>query len=151
MINFGDYAITGSVTHQFKKAPGWWWKIKPITSGAELEMARFIYRNRDVTDAHGNVTHIPPMNLEIAHREIALLFGGTNIPADANVPVEQGGKPFIPDGASVDVVENALIQMPREMVLELWAAIAEANPDAKWGPELPKVKKETPESDGSES
>lgn len=148
--NFGDYALMGAVTYNFEKAPGWYWKIKPVTSGIELEMSRFLYRNRDV-EANGKSQYIPPLNLEICHREIALLFGGTNIPEDAENPVEYGGKPILPEGANVEQVEAVLRQMPKEMVLEIWTAIARANPDGKWGPELPKETASQPEQNSDSS
>lgn len=147
--SFGDYSIIGSVTHTFQKAPQWWWKIKPVTSGDELEITNFIYRNRDIEDANGKVRYIPPANLEIAHREIAILFDGTNIPEDPDRPVEEGGKPIIEAGWPDEKIEQVLRQMPAAMVLEIWKAIGDANPEGRWGPDLPKPKGEqTPENSG---
>ncbi len=142
--NFGTYSILGPTTHTFEKAPGWWWKFKAPTSGDELEMTRFIYRNRDAAGVDGKPVYVPPANLEICHREIALLFDSTNIPDDYENPVEMGGDPILKPGASISEVTNVLLQMPPEMVTEIWYAIAEANPDGKWGPELPKARKEAP-------
>ncbi len=150
---FGDYSVVGPTTHYFEKAPGWWWKFRAPTSGDELEMSRFIYRSRDIPDDNGKPTYVPPTNLEVCHREIALLFDSTNIPDDYENPVETGGTPILKQGASVSEVTSVLLQMPAEMITEIWYAIAEANPDGKWGPELPnpKAKKETPGSGGFES
>jgi hypothetical protein len=150
--NFGDYSILGPTTHYFKKAPGWWWKFRAPTSGDELEMTRFIYKNRDGVDSSGNRIYLPPTSLEISHREIAVLFDSTNIPDDYENPVEMGGAPILKAGASAAEVEKILWIMPSEMVNELWYAVAEANPDGKWGPEPPKAKKETlQETDDLES
>jgi hypothetical protein len=150
--NFGNYSILGPTTHYFEKAPGWFWKFRAPTSGDELEMTRFIYRNRDIPDDHGKPMYIAPTNLEVCHREIALLFDSTNIPDDYENPVEMGGAPILKQGAAILEIDKVLRIMPAEMITEIWYAIAEANPDGKWGPELPKAKEETtPEINSSES
>jgi hypothetical protein len=66
--------------------------------------------------------------LEIAFREIALSFGGTNIEIDK--------KPILHPDATVAQVEAVLAEMTVDMVTELWVVVGEANPF--WGPRKPQ-------------
>ena len=133
---FGKYAILGEIKHSFEMEPDWWWKIKPITSGIELEMSIFMGHDRIVSTREGRKEQ-PPTNMEIAFREVALSFGGTNIPADPEKPVEEGGQPFIETGQPVELIEKALREMPRDMFMEIWKAVGEAYP--YWGPADPNI------------
>lgn len=135
-MNFGKYAIADGVTHNFEQEPSWWWKIKPITGKMELEMSKFLAHNR-IYVIRGERHEQPPTTLEIAFREIALSFGGTNIPKDVEKPVESGGEPFVSPDQSVELIEEAIGNMPREMVMEVWKAIGSAHP--YWGPADPNV------------
>jgi hypothetical protein len=137
MRSFGDYAICDAVAHNFSKAPAWWWKIEPPTSGDELNMSRFLIQGRVVFNPEGDRTEMPPTNIEIAHREIALSFGGTNIPANIDQPTEKGGDALIVYGAPVESIEAVLKEMPHAMVMEIWSAIGEAV--VGWGPYRPKA------------
>jgi len=127
-INFGDYAIVGDHEYHFEKSPSLYWKIAPVTSGAELARAKYLMHNRMVTDTSGNTFEQPPTALEIAHREIALLYAGTNI-----ATVED--KPILSDKPSVAEIERALGQFPPEMIAEIWVEIGRLYP--KWGPADP--------------
>ncbi len=139
--NFGKYAIIDPVKHDFEKEPQWWWKIKPPTSGDELAMSKYLVQARVEVGIDGVRREYPPTNTEIMHRELALTFAGTNIPAEDDQPVEDGGEPFIKADMSIEQIEARLRQMPHEMCVELWYAVAEACPG--WGPIRPKVKSET--------
>lgn len=130
-MSFGKYAIAKPVTHNFEQEPDWWWKIKPVTTGMELEMSKFLNHKRLISTAEGRV-ELPPTSMEIAMREIAFTFGGTNIPLDENNPVGDGGEPFIKEDASVEEIESALAQLPRDMFYEIWGAVGDAYP--YWGP-----------------
>jgi hypothetical protein len=146
-MDFGNYAIVTAVEHRFEKEPGWYWKIKPPTSGDEYEINRFMVQNRVMRGPDGIEHDYPPTFTEIAYREIALLFDGTNIPAagKAGTPVEEGGAPLVAKDASVGQVEAALRKLPHGMVMEIWGAIADAVPN--WGPRRPKARTlPTPES-----
>jgi hypothetical protein len=134
MSTFGKYAIVDGTVHHFDQEPEWWWKIKPVTSGMELEMSKFLAHHR-VIQARGERYELPPTNLEIAFREIALCFGGTNIPKDPDKKVEEGGEPYLEVGAETEAIEAALRCMPREMFMEIWKAVGEAYP--YWGPADP--------------
>ncbi len=129
-MNFGKYAILGSITHHFELEPEWTWTIKPITSGMELERSKFMLHNRVVADVNGNRRELPPTWLEVAYREIALTFGGTNVPKD-----EDKSTPLLGTDAPIPEIEACLRQMPQEMVEEIWKAIGQAFP--KWGPADP--------------
>jgi hypothetical protein len=129
-INFGDYAILDPFEYRFKRAPALYWKIVPVTSGHELQRARFMMYNRVIEDLKGNRTEQPPTPIEIAHREIALLFGGTNI-------TDKSGNPVLSDQASTKEVEAALERFPPQMVAEIWVKIGELYP--KWGPVDPNA------------
>lgn len=129
-INFGDYAIADPLEYRFEKAPDTWWKILPITSGHELARAKFVMYNRVVEDLAGNRFEQPPTALEIAHREISLLYGGTNM-------VTKSGDPVLREDPTIAEIEILLNKMPPRMVNELWVKIGEMYP--KWGPKDPKA------------
>jgi len=114
-INWGKYALTGNKVHKFKEEPEWHWVIKPVTSGMEIEYAHWL------NEAEGVI------GIEIAHKQIALTFAGTNIP--------RGDKPELPilqKDASIEEIEAMLGAMPPDMVMELWEAVGDAYPF--WGP-----------------
>jgi len=138
--NFGKYAIIDPVVFHFEKEPDWWWKINPPTAGDELAMSKFMFVGRAITGPDGVRREYPATVEEVAFREIALTFGGTNIPMDDNKPVEQGGEPFIKVGTSVEDIEYALAKMPTDMIFEIWTAIGNAVPG--WGPSKQKKVKE---------
>ena len=132
-LNFGNYAILDPVVHHFEQEPDWWWKIKPADSGAELEMSKFLMHNRVFIRPDGTRVDLVPTNLEIAIQEIALTFGGTNIPKDPKAKVEDGGDPIIPVGTTTEQIKAILVRMPHAMLMEIWDAVGEANPE--WGPD----------------
>jgi hypothetical protein len=134
---FSEYAIADAAVHHFEKYPDWFWNIRPVTSLDELAMGRFLQHNRIITDTSG-AHEYPPVALEVAFREIALSFGGTNIPKDPAKPVADGGEPILPEGAKVEQVEKVLGTLPRPMLMELWAAVGKAYP--YWGPADPNAK-----------
>jgi hypothetical protein len=136
--SFGKYAVIVPVTYHFKQEEGWWWKILPPTSGNELEMQRFMVNGRVQVGADGVQREYPPTSTEVAFRELALTFGGTNIPVDDESPVEDGGEPVIKAGASTAEIEAVLSFMTHEMIKELWDAVGDAIPT--WGPVRPKAK-----------
>lgn len=144
-FDFGQYAIVDVVEHRFEKEPDWVWKIKPPTSGDELAMSKFLVQNRVEVDAAGIRREFPPTYTEIAYREIALCFGGTDIPKGGKKgkPVAEGGEPVLADNARVEQIEAVLRKMPHPMVMEIWGAIADHVPG--WGPQRPKgLKSQTP-------
>jgi hypothetical protein len=142
-LNFGKYAIVDEIKHAFEEMPEWWWKIRPPTSGDELAISRFLVQARVEMGTDGVRREYPPTNTEIAHREIALTFAGTNIPA-SETSVEEGGEPVLKVGASLEDIEAILRQMPHTMVMEIWSALGEAV--VGWGPlRNPKAKKNKPE------
>lgn len=135
-MSFGKYAVLEAVTYTLEKEPEWWWKFKPVTSGMEVEMSRFYSHGRVVTGPDGVRREYFPTSMEVAHREIALTFGGTNIPKDG-----KEGDPILSPNAKVEEVEAVLRKMPTELVLELWEALAEHVPG--WGPARPKAQSST--------
>ncbi|OHD20492.1 MAG: hypothetical protein A2Y38_06810 [Spirochaetes bacterium GWB1_59_5] len=130
-VNFGAYAILEPVKYQFAKMPEWYWVIEPPTSRDELQMAKFYNAPQITIGPAGTSRPGLPTWIETAHREIALTFGGTNIPL-ADVAVEDGGEPLVKVGMSVDEIEAILGAMPQEIVSEIWAAIGAIVPT--WGP-----------------
>lgn len=124
-INFGEYAIATPVEHYFEKQPDKYWRVKPVTSGMELERSKFIAHNRIIEMPFGERVEMPATTLEIVYREIALTFGGTNL-------AYEDGDPFIDEEASIEGIEASLREMPSEMVREIWKAVGKANPG--WGP-----------------
>jgi hypothetical protein len=127
MSNFGKYAVIDPVTHTFEKEPGWWWKIKAPTAADELAVSRVLSRDQTRVEADGTRTTLLTTTMEVALREVAVTFAGTNIPASETDPT-----PILRTGASWEEVEAILKQMPREMLVEIWIAVGEAVPG--WGP-----------------
>jgi len=124
-INFGGYAVLEGIEYNFEKMSDLWWKINPITSGMELARSKFIYHNRVIEGLDGARYEQPPSPMEIAYREIALTFGGTNMKFEDDSEV-------LPNDAGVFQVEAVLEKLPQEMVMELWKEIGRLFP--KWGP-----------------
>lgn len=125
--SFGNYAIIDPVKHVFSKEPDWYWMIKAPSAADELTVQRILSTDRSVTRADGVRETMLPMTLEIAMREVAVTFGGTNIPTSETDP-----SPILKEGATWEQVEEVLKDMPREMLSELWIAVGEAVPG--WGP-----------------
>lgn len=125
-MDFGNYGIVGNTIYHFEKEPNWYWEFTPVTSGMELDRSKFMLYNRMVMDITGNRREQPPTWLEIAHREIALTFGGTNIPETE-----------LKKGATLQEVEVFLKTMPQPMIIELWKKIGEIYKD--WGPVDPNA------------
>lgn len=136
-MNFGKYMVVDGLTHNFEKEPDWYWKIKPPTSGDELAMSKFLAYSRSILKADGTREEYPATWPEICHREIALLFAGTNIPRGEKSVLE-GGEALLKERASIEEIEAALHKMPHSMVLEIWQAIGDAVPG--WGAQRPKVR-----------
>jgi hypothetical protein len=141
---FGKYAVIENVRFYFANEPDLWWEIKPPTTGDELALTRFLTTGRATYTADGGVeTEGGPSWLDILIFEIALLFGGTNIPDDPDKPLQDGGKPFIKTDHTVDVIQAKLSFMPLEMITEIADKIAEHVPG--WGPKNPLGRKEKEE------
>jgi hypothetical protein len=143
---FGKYAVMGDLTHHFELEPDWYWKIKPVTAGMELEMSKFLAHRRIISTVEGRA-ELPPTALEIGFREIALTFGGTNVPKmiETNTPILVGeeadvvwvdsGDPILKADAKIEEIEKELREMPRSMLMEIWRAVGESYP--YWGPADP--------------
>lgn len=133
MAHFGKYGIIEGDTLNFSEEPELWWKILPVTAGMELGLTRFIQEGNKII-LNGEEHVVPHNNIEIACREVALTFGGTNIPESAG-----SDKPALKVGASLEEIEKFLATMPQGMFLEIWTQVGELYPF--WGP-AKKVKKE---------
>jgi hypothetical protein len=121
--NFGKYAIIDPVKHVFEKEPDWYWLIKPPTAKDELAVQRILAQDRFKNELDGSRTQMFVTTLEVALREIAVTFGGTNIPTSETDPA-----PILKEGAAWNEVEEVLKEMPRPMLLELWKAVGDAVP-----------------------
>jgi len=128
-MNFGKYAIINTFTYRFQNEPDWFWKIKPATAETEIEVGRLWNSEAEKTE-NGFTIKMPIVTLEIAVKEISLLFVETNIP-------DGDGNPIIPKDASPEIVERVLRKMPSAMVAEIWEAVAEACPG--YGPKNRKM------------
>ena len=136
MPSFGKYGMVGETRHYFEKEPEWYWDIRAVTAGMELENSKFLAHRRLVVGPEGR-TELPPTAMEVAFNEIALCFGGTNIPKEESQPVAEGGEPIIPTGASIEQIKENLKTFPRELLMEIWRTIAEVYP--YWGPTDPNA------------
>jgi len=141
--NFGQYAIIDPVKHVFEKEPTWYWLINPPTAKDELAVSRVLAQDRTRVEVDGTRTSMFVTTLEVAMREVAVTFGGTNIPTSETDP-----KPILKDNATVEQIEDVLKDMPRAMLLELWGAVGDAVPG--WGPALPKKGEPKPEGEPEE-
>lgn len=133
---FGSYAVIENIRFNFADEPELWWEIRPPTTGDELALTRFLTSGRAIYGADGGIeTEGGPSWLDILIFEIALLFGGTNIPVEQDKPLKDGGKPFLTTDESRDVVQARLSSMPLEMITEIADKLAEHVPG--WGPKNP--------------
>ena len=125
---------TETYEYHFKYEPNWYWRIKEPTNEDNKTMRDFLDEDRTEVDSEGNVYNMPYTYTELARREIALLFAGTNIPKSGKKGkrVEEGGEPLIELGAPVGYIEYILMKLPHKMVMEIWYAIADYIPG--WGP-----------------
>ena len=129
-FDFGEYAVEGPYEYHFARYPEKYWNILPVSSGHEVARAKFLMYNRIAETADGTRFEQPPVAREIAHREIALLFGGTNM-------TTKGGESVLPASPPLSAIEFLLDKMPPDMVNEIWVEIGRLYP--KWGPSDPKV------------
>lgn len=133
---FGSYAIIENVRFTFADEPEFWWEIKPPTAGDELALTRYMNTGKAIYTADGGMeTEGSPSWMDILFFEIALLFGGTNIPMDPDKSVSDAGKPFVSAKSAPHVIEERLKIMPMEMIAEIADQIAEHVPG--WGPKKP--------------
>jgi hypothetical protein len=132
---FGSYAVIENIRFNFVDEPTYWWEIKPPTAGDELALTRFMAQGTTVYTKEGMESEGSPSWLDILFYEIALLFGDTNIPEDAEKSIEDGGNPFISSDSSLAVIQERLKKLPMEMLAEIADNIAEHVPG--WGPKNP--------------
>jgi hypothetical protein len=138
MSKFGQYAIIDPVKHVFEKEPTWYWLINAPTAKDELSVSRILAQDRSRVEVDGTRTSLFVTTLEVAMREVAVTFGGTNIPTSEKDP-----KPILKDDATIGQIEDVLKEMPRELLLELWRAVGKAVPG--WGPAKTAPEKSEPE------
>jgi hypothetical protein len=127
---FEKYAVIDPIVHKFEKEPDWTWTIKPPTGKEEVALARFLATGRVVFEGDKRIVY-PWSPLEIAYREIALLFGGTTVPKSA-----EDSAPVLTEKSSVSEIERFLQSIPVDAVMEIWKAIGDAVPF--WGPAKPQ-------------
>ncbi|MEM4203776.1 MAG: hypothetical protein QXS54_06880, partial [Candidatus Methanomethylicaceae archaeon] len=113
-------SILTNKRYHLQHEPNWWWEFKPITSYDELQIVQFW---------NDGVEHTW---VEAMWLELALSFGGTNIPADESKPVEEGGEPYIKVEDSIETRIKKLKEMPSSLVRELWDELGKVI--RGWGP-----------------
>jgi len=131
-LQFGNYAIITPITYHFEKEPEWYWIFKPPTARNELDLQKFMFQKRTRRTANG-VEELPATFMEVVMRQLALTFGGTNIPNYKEVdgewiPIEE---PILKEGDRPEKIEEVLGAMPTDLVQELWEALGEHVPN--WG------------------
>lgn len=133
-MKFGNYAVLEPITYNFEREPEWYWKFKPPTARDELQFQRFLFHKRSRT-VNGVSEQLPATRMEAIFRQLALTFGGTNIPKYKLVDGEwqDTGEPILKEGSSVEEIEKVLGEMPTELVQEIWSALGDHIPN--WGPE----------------
>jgi len=132
-MKFGNYAIVQPITYNFEKEPDWYWKFKPPTARDELALQQYLFQRRTRT-VEGVVEQLPATSMEIVFHQLALTFGGTNIPKYKEVDGEwvSAEEPVLQTDASVEEIKATLGEMPTDLVLELWIALGQHVPN--WGP-----------------
>jgi hypothetical protein len=130
-MKLAGYSIIDSVKHFLEKAPEYYWEIAPATAKHEMAMQKFLLQNRVIVTADGTKREFPPTVIEVAIREIALVFGGTNIPEEEGKETKDGGDPVVRANEPVEKVEAVLMSFPTDLIDELWIAVTAANPE--WG------------------
>lgn len=130
---FGKYAVIRPYTYNFELEPDWYWNFKPPTARDELDLQRFLFQKRTRTVA-GVSEQLPATSMEVVFQQLALTFGGTNIPTYKEVEGEwqETETPILQKNDDVEKIKKALGGMPTELVLELWEALGEHIPN--WGP-----------------
>src|SRR5690348_4144176 len=103
---FGSYAIIDPLKYAFKREPEWYWLIKAPTAADELAVARILSTQRTRVELDGTRTDLLPLTLEVAIREIAVTFAGTNIPTSETDPT-----PILSKNTSWEQVEALLQEM----------------------------------------
>ena len=137
MIDFGKYAIVDNAKHTFKDMEDVYWEFRTSTSLDELAMAKFYAERSEDLEGEPDLGQVGPHWIEVMWRELAMLFGGTNLS-------DSKKKPILKDDAGIDAIESVLKQMPQRMIVELWIALGEAVPG--WGPSLPKKESNSEEN-----
>jgi hypothetical protein len=135
MNKFGKYALIQPRRYYFRDEPELWWEVRPPTAGDELALTRFINQGKVTASSEGLTQEEVPTWLDIIFWQVARLFAGTNIPANPDEPVSEGGEPFVKESEPYNIVEEKLQSMPWDMVSEVADAIAEFVPG--WGPKNP--------------
>lgn len=103
----------------------YFWRIKAPTFADERKLAA-LFGKRPV-----NTTW------EIAADELALTFGGTNLPHGSSPTFDPNGEGFVPAlkvGDDAETIKNFLNTIPTEVVRQIWEKIKEVAPN--WGPEF---------------
>ncbi len=93
-----------------------------------MALSRFLMAGTYVM-VEGEKVQVPHTTIEIAFFELALLFGGTNIPKS-----RKDKSPVLPDDAPEGQVREYLKTLPTAVVIELWNALGKACPG--WGPKV---------------
>ena len=133
-MSFDKYVVISNVEHHFEKDPSLFWVIKPPTIKEEIALSRF-YQEGRLKIVDGQRITYPWSSIEIAIRQVALLFGGTNVTKDGTDSL------VLRDDASLDAIEKYLGSLPPSVVMELFTAIGDAVPS--WGKPSPKKDEET--------
>ena len=124
-MSFDKYAVIEPYKHVFEKEPDLYWLIKPPTIKEEIALSRFYQEGRvKIWDSQRVV--YPWSNIEIAIRQLALLFAGTNIPKEGSED------PVLTDKSDLASIEKYLGSLPTPAVNELWKALGSSVPG--WGP-----------------
>jgi hypothetical protein len=133
-MHFGNYAVVLPYTHNFEKEPDWYWKFNPPTAKDELDLQRFLFQRRTRT-VNGVAEQLPATSMEVVFHQLALTFGGTNVPKyeqDEDGKWVKTDSPVLKKGAETEDVKKVLGEMPTDLVMELWVALGEHIPN--WGP-----------------
>jgi hypothetical protein len=123
-------------TYTFPNIRNGWWRLKSPSEEGELSMGKF----PEVCDYEYNQSKHRSKLIQLAIREIALTYGGTNLVFEDGLSLEQS--------ASIDEIESFLLRFSNQTIIGIWYAVGEVYPT--WGPDTSKSKTDDNHNDLSE-
>lgn len=127
---------TKQFTYMFPNIQNGWWRLKSPSAEGELSMENFF----GVCDFEYNQSKHRSRLIQLAIREIALTYDGTNLIFKDGLSLEQS--------ASIDEIESFLLRFPNQTIIGIWYAVGEVYP--AWGPDTSKSKTDDNHDDLSE-
>ncbi len=131
-MNLSKYAMLGEAKYPLKLEPELYWTFKPVSGAMQIELAKWLQDNAEtITDEKGVTYQVPPYWVSAMIQELTLSFAGSNILLSEELTGEKA-VPMFPEGMPIEEVGKAIALLPMPLLIELWVALKERNP--QWGP-----------------